>query len=45
MNKNGQLVKELIGIKHLLDYQPKEIYHIVDFNDLVKNTENTLTKH
>ena len=42
MNKDGQLVKELIGIKHLLDYQPKEIYHIVDFNNLVKNTENTI---
>jgi len=42
MNKEGQLIKELIGIKHLLDYQPKEMYHIVDFNDLVKNTENTI---
>jgi len=42
MNKDGQLVKELIGIKHLLDYQPKEMYHIVDFNDLVKNTEQTI---
>ena len=42
MNKDGQLIKELIGIKHLLDYQPKEIYHIVDFNNLVKNTENTI---
>ena len=42
MNKEGQLIKELIGIKHLLDYQPKEIYHIVDFNNLVKNTENTI---
>ncbi len=42
MNKDGQLVKELIGIKHLLDYQPKEIYHIVDFKDLVKNTDETI---
>ena len=30
MNKEGQIVKELIGIKHLLDHQPKEIYHLVE---------------
>ena len=42
MNKQGAIIKELIGIKHLLDYQPKEIYHLVQFNDLVKNTENTI---
>ena len=42
MNTDGQIVKELIGIKHLLNHQSKEIYHIVKFNDLVKNTENTI---
>ena len=42
MNKDGQIVKELIAIKHLIDQQPKEIYHIVKFNDLVKDTENTI---
>jgi len=42
MNKEGQLVKELVGIKHLLDHQPKELYHMVDFKDLVKETENTI---
>jgi len=42
MNKEGQIVKELIGVKHLLDYQPKEIYHLIKFNDLVENTENTI---
>ena len=42
MSKDGIIVKELIGIKHLLDHQPKEIYHIVKFNDLVKNTKNTI---
>ena len=42
MNKDGVIVKELIGIKHLLDHQPKEIYHIVKFNDLVKNIKNTI---
>jgi len=42
MSKNGQIVKELIGIKHLLDQQPKEIYHIIKFNDLIKDIENTI---
>jgi len=42
LNKDGAIVKELIGIKHILDHQPKEIYHLVKFNDLVKNTENTI---
>ena len=42
LNKDGAIVKELIGIKHILDHQPKEIYHLVEFNDLVKNTENTI---
>jgi len=42
MNKDSQIVKELIGIKHLLDHHPKEIYHIIKFNDLVKDTENTI---
>ena len=42
MNGEGQLIKELIGIKHLLDYQPKEMYHIVDFNNLIKNTDKII---
>ena len=42
MNKDGQLVKELIGVKHLLDYQPKEMYYIVDFNNLIKNTDKII---
>jgi len=42
MNTDSQIVKELIGIKHLLDHQPKEMYHIIKFNDLVKNTKNTI---
>ena len=42
MNKDGQIVKELIGIKHLIDQQPKDIYHIVKFNDLISNAENTI---
>ena len=42
MNTDGQIVKELIGIKHLINQQPKEMYHIIKFNDLVKDTENTI---
>ena len=42
MKNDGQIVKELIGIKHLIDHQPKEMYHIIKFNDLIKNTENTI---
>ena len=42
MNKEGVIVKELIGIKHLLDYQPKELYHVINFKDLVKDTENII---
>ena len=42
MNSEGVIVKDLIGIKHLLDHQPKEMYHLVEFNDLVKNTNQTI---
>jgi sulfotransferase len=42
MNKEGQIVKELVGIKHLLDHQPKEIYHLVKYNDLVKHPRKTI---
>ena len=42
MNKDGVIVKELIGIKHLLDHQPKELYHIIDYNDFVKNPEKII---
>ena len=42
MNKDGVIVKELIGIKHLLDHQPKEIYHLVKYNDLVKHPKKTI---
>ena len=42
MNKDGVIVKELIGIKHLLDHQPKEMYHLVEYNNLVKNPEKTI---
>ena len=42
MNKDGVIVKELIAIKHLVDQQPKEIYHLVKYNDLVKNPKKTI---
>ena len=42
MNKKGQIVKELIGIKHLLDHQPKEMYHIVEYNDLCDDPKQTI---
>jgi hypothetical protein len=42
MNNNGVIVKELIGIKHLLDHQSKELYHIIDYNDFVKNPEKII---
>ena len=42
MNQEGQIVKELIGIKHLLDHQPKEMYHIVEYNDLCDNPKQTI---
>jgi len=42
MNKEGIIVKELVGIKHLLDHQPKEIYHLVEYNDLVEHPRKTI---
>ena len=42
MNKDGVIVKELIGIKHLLDHQPKEMYHIVEYNDLCDDPKQTI---
>ena len=42
MNKESQIVKELIGVKHLLDHQPKEIYHLVEYNDFVEKPEKTI---
>jgi sulfotransferase len=42
MNKDGQIVKELIGVKHLLNHQPKEIYHLVEYNTLVEYPKKTI---
>ena len=42
MNKEGVIVKELVGIKHLLDHQSKEIYHLIEYNDLCDNPKQTI---
>ena len=42
MNKEGIIVKELVGIKHLLDHQPKEIYHLVEYNNFVEHPRKTI---
>ena len=42
MNKEGVIVKELIGVKHLLDHQPKEIYHLVEYNNFVEHPRKTI---
>ena len=42
MNKEGVIVKELIGIKHLLLPQNKGLYHIVEYNDLVEHPKRTI---
>jgi len=42
MNQDGIIIKELIGIKHLLDHQPKEMYHIVEYNDLCDDPKQTI---
>ena len=42
MNNDGVIVKELIGIKHLLDHQPKDMYHIIDYHNFVKDPEKII---
>ena len=42
MNKDGQIVKELIAIKHLLEHQPKELYHLLEYNNLVEHPRKTI---
>ena len=42
MNKDGQIIKELVGVKHLIDHQPRDIYHIVEYNDLCDNRKLTI---
>ena len=42
MNKDGVIVKELIGIKHLLRPENKGLYKIIEYNDLVKHPKKTI---
>jgi len=42
MHEEGVIVKELVGVKHLLDHQPKELYHLVEYNDLVEHPRKTI---
>ena len=42
MGKESMIVKDLTGVKHLLDHQPKEIYHLVEYNNLVKHPKKTI---
>ena len=42
MNKEGIIVKELISVKHLLLPQNKDLYHIVEYNDLVEHPKRTI---
>ena len=42
MNKDGVIIKELIAIKHLLLPQNKGLYHIIEYDDLVKHPKRTI---
>jgi len=42
MHEEGVIVKELVGVKHLLDHQPKEIYHLVEYNNFVEHPRKTI---
>ena len=42
MNHEGVIVKELIGVKHLLLPQNKGLYHIVEYNDLVEHPKRII---
>tara|TARA_R110002074_G_scaffold363184_1_gene536343 strand:+ start:351 stop:1136 length:786 start_codon:yes stop_codon:yes gene_type:complete len=42
MNKDGVIVKELIGIKHLLRPENKGIYHLIDYHDFTAHPKKTI---
>lgn len=44
MSPTGQIEKSLFSLKNLVDNESKDIFHIVEYNDLVKNTEQTIRK-
>jgi len=42
MNKDGVIVKELIGIKHLLRPENKGIYHMIEYHDFTAHPKKTI---
>lgn len=44
MSNQNQIVSQLIGIKHILDYENKNNYLLIDYNDLVKKTSKTINR-
>ena len=42
MNKQGVIVKELIGIKHLLRPENKGLYHMIEYHDFVAHPKKTI---
>jgi hypothetical protein len=42
MNKEGVIVKELIGIKHLLRPENKGLYHMIEYHDFVEHPKKTI---
>ena len=42
MNKDGVIVKELIGVKHLLRPENKGLYHIIDYHDFTMHPKKTI---
>ena len=42
MNKEGVIVKELIGVKHLLRPENKGLYHMIEYDDFVEHPKKTI---
>ena len=42
MNKNGVIIKELIGIKHLFRPENKGLYHMIEYHDFVAHPKKTI---
>ena len=42
MSKDGVIVKELIGVKHLLRPKNKGLYHMIEYHDFVEHPKRTI---
>jgi hypothetical protein len=42
MNKDGVIVKELIGVKHLLRPENKGLYHMIEYHDFTAHPKKTI---